>query len=104
MVTKKNREAATASLVYTYSAQAEAFLVEALAILVGYFFQALAAGGGLDALLLFGRLFETLTALDIGDDAVLFAGLGEALQRSFEGFVRFYNNANHGIPLVGFLA
>ncbi len=77
-------------------------LVQTLAVLVGDFFETLATSSGFDALLFFGRLFKALTTLDIGDDAVLFAGLGEALQRSFEGFVGFYDYADHSVPLVGF--
>ena len=75
-------------------------LVEALAVLVSDFFQALAASSSFDALLFFGRLFEALTLLDIGNDAVLFARLGETLESAFERFVGLNNYADHDYPLV----
>ena len=53
-----------------------------------------------DALLFFGRLFEALALLDIGDDAVLFAGLGETLESAFKRFVGLNNYADHDYPLV----
>ena len=75
-------------------------LVETLAVLVSDFFQALATGGSFDALLFFRRLFEALTLLDIGNDAVLFARLGETLESAFERFVGLNNYADHDYPLV----
>ena len=78
----------------------ETVLVEALAVLVSDFLQALATGSSLDALLLFGRLFEALALLDIGNDAILFARLGETLESAFERFVGLNNNADHDNPLV----
>ena len=75
-------------------------LVEALAVLVSDFLQALAAGSRFDALLFFRRLFEALALLDIGDDAVLFAGLGETLESAFKRFVGLYNYTDHDDPLV----
>ena len=75
-------------------------LVETLAVLVSDFLEALATGGSFDALLFFGRLFEALALLDIGNDAVLFAGLGETLESAFERFVGLNNNADHDYPLV----
>ena len=78
----------------------ETVLVEALAVLVSDFLQALATGSSLDALLLFGRLFEALALLDIGNDAILFAGLGETLESAFKRFVGLNNYADHDFPLV----
>ncbi len=75
-------------------------LVEALAVLVSDFLEALATGGSFDALLFFGRLFEALALLDIGNDAVLFAGLGETLESAFKRFVGLNNYADHDDPLV----
>ena len=75
-------------------------LVEALAILVSDFLKALATSGSFDTLLLFGRLFEALALLDIGDDAVLFAGLSKTLESAFERFVGLNNYADHDNPLV----
>ena len=75
-------------------------LIQALAILFSNFLETLATSSSLNALLFFRRLFIALIALDIRNDAVLFSALGEALQRSFEGFVWFYNYADHGYPLV----
>ena len=77
-------------------------LVETLAVLVSDFFQALATSSSFDALLFFRRLFEALTLLDIGNDAVLFARLGETLESAFERFVGLNNNADHDNPLVKF--
>ena len=75
-------------------------LVEALAVLVSDFLKTLATGSSLDALLFFGRLFKALALLDIGNDAVLFARLGETLESAFERFVGLNNNADHDYPLV----
>ena len=75
-------------------------LVEALAVLVSDFLKTLATGSGFDALLFFGRLFEALALLDIGNDAVLFAGLGETLESAFKRFVGLNNYADHDDPLV----
>ena len=77
-----------------------AVLVEALAVLVSDFLKTLATGSSLDALLFFRRLFEALALLDIGNDAVLFAGLGKTLESAFERFVGLNNNADHDNPLV----
>ena len=62
--------------------------------------ETLATGSRFNALLFFGRLFEALTLLDIGNDAILFARLGETLECAFERFVGLNNNADHDIPLV----
>ena len=77
-----------------------AVLVEALAVLVSDLLKTLATGSSLDALLFFRRLFEALALLDIGNDAVLFAGLGKTLESAFERFVGLNNNADHDNPLV----
>ena len=75
-------------------------LVEALAVLVSNFLEALATGSRFDALLLFGGLFKALALLDIGNDAVLFAGLGETLESAFKRFVGLNNYTNLDDPLV----
>jgi hypothetical protein len=75
-------------------------LIQALAIRFSDFFQALATGSGLNALVGLGWLFVTLVTLDIGDDAIFFAGLGKALESSFEWFVWFYDYTDHSDPLV----
>ena len=75
-------------------------LVEALTVLVSDFLQALATSSSFDALLFFRRLFEALTLLDIGNDAILFAGLGETLESAFKRFVGLNNYADHDYPLV----
>jgi len=75
-------------------------LVETLAVLVSNLFETLATSSRFNALLFFGGLFEALALLDIGNDAVLFARLGETLESAFERFVGLNNNADHDNPLV----
>jgi len=74
-------------------------LVQTLAVLFCNFFETLATSSGLNTLLSLRRLLVTLIALDVGNNPVLFAGLGEALESSFEWFVRFYDYADHDDPL-----
>ena len=47
----------------------------------------------------FSKRWRFLTS-DIGNDAVLFAGLGETLESAFKRFVGLNNYADHDDPLV----
>lgn len=77
-------------------------LVQTLAVQFCNFFQTLATCCGFYTLFSLRRLFIALIALDIGNDSVLLAALGETFEGSFEWFVWFYDYADHDGPLVLF--